>query len=191
MEKPELELQTRTDDSPEKPEFGALPPTDELARGERTRDDFFDAVLELDSPATAPEVADLAGHGVDAAREYLGWFERMGVVTQVTDSPATYRCNREYLTWRRVQALRDRYTETQLLNALRSETERDEAFAEEFDVPSPDQVAIADHADDSDQSVDGVWECVSDWQTTRRRITLLERALTSDRGDVADRRTVV
>jgi len=53
------------------PDFGALTPPDEVVRGNRTRDDFFDAVLGLDEPAPASEVAELAGRGVDAAREYL------------------------------------------------------------------------------------------------------------------------
>jgi len=75
------------------PTSRALTPPEELVCGDRTRDDFFDAVLALDSPATANDVAELAGHGVDAAREYLDWFERMGIVTQVTESPATYERN--------------------------------------------------------------------------------------------------
>jgi len=80
---------------------------------------FFDAVLALDSPATANDVAELAGHGVDAAREYLDWFERMGIVTQVTESPATYERNQEYLNWRRVQKLRQEYATEELLDLLK------------------------------------------------------------------------
>jgi hypothetical protein len=57
-----------------------LNPPEELVRGDRTRDDFFDAVPALDSPATVSDVAVLTGHGVDAAREYLDRFERMGIV---------------------------------------------------------------------------------------------------------------
>jgi hypothetical protein len=57
-----------------------LNPPEELVRGDRTRDDFFDAVPALDSPATVSDVTVLTGHGVDAAREYLDRFERMGIV---------------------------------------------------------------------------------------------------------------
>ncbi|WP_306060387.1 DUF7342 family protein [Natronococcus wangiae] len=191
MEEPDPRLKADTNERAESPNFDALTPPEELVRGDRTRDDFFDAVLTLDSPATAGEVADLAGHGVDAAREYLEWFDRMGIVTQVTESPATYRRNREYLNWRRVQQLREQYATEGLLDFLKAETERDETYAEMFDVDSPDAVSIAAHASETDRSVEAMWEDVSAWKTTRRRIALLERALTTGSDDSADQRTAV
>ena len=91
MEDPGSDIKADADERA--PDFDALTPSEEVVRGDRTRDDFFDAVLGLDDPTTAGEVAERAGHGVDAAREYLDWFERMGIVTKVTDSPATYERN--------------------------------------------------------------------------------------------------
>jgi hypothetical protein len=189
MEDPLPELKANADERQAAPDFDALVPPDELVSGDRTRDDFFDAVLGLDSPATASEVADLAGHGVDAAREYLQWFERMGIVTQVTDSPATYERNQEYLNWRRVQRLRTRFDDDELLEFLEDAAERDEAFAEEFEAESPDSVAITAHAADTDRSVEAVWQDVSAWKTTRRRIFLLERALQVDSDGATGQRT--
>lgn len=174
MKEPRPELQA---DDEQVPEFDPVP-ADELVRGERTRDDFFDAVLSLDSPQTAGEVADRAGHGVDAAREYLEWFEQMGIVTQVGESPATYRRNQEYLDWRRVQRIREEYTDEELVELLERAAERDAAFAEAFGVEAPSAVSITDYAAETEQSVTEVWEDVTAWQTTRRRIALLERALT-------------
>lgn len=174
MKEPRPELQA---DDEQAPEFDPVP-AEELVRGERTRDDFFDAVLSLDSPQTAGEVADLAGHGVDAAREYLEWFERMGIVTQVGESPATYRRNQEYLDWRRVQRIREEYADEELVELLEQAAERDREFIEAFGVEAPGAVSITDHAGETAQSVTEVWEDVTAWQTTRRRIALLERALT-------------
>jgi hypothetical protein len=190
MEDPRPELKADADERRDAPDFDDLVPPDELVSGERTRDDFFDAVLGLNSPATAGEIADFAGHGVDAAREYLEWFERMGIVTKVTDSPATYERNREYLNWRRVQMLRDQYDDDELLGFLEDAAERDESFAETFDVESPNAVSIAAHAADTDRSVEAVWREVSAWKTTRRRISLLERALQTNSDGTAGRRTV-
>jgi hypothetical protein len=190
MEEPRPELKADASERRDAPDFDDLVPPDELVSGDRTRDDFFDAVLGLDSPATASETADLAGHGVDAAREYLEWFERMGIVTQVTDSPATYERNQEYLHWRRVQMLRNQYDDDELLSFLEDATERDESFAETFDVESPNAVSIAAHATDTDRSVEAVWREVSAWKTTRRRISLLERALQTNSDGTAGRRTV-
>jgi len=183
MEEPAPELTATADERAERPDFDALTPPDNLVRGERTRDDFFDAVLGLDSPTTAGEVADRAGHGVDAAREYLEWFERMGIVKRVTDSPATYERNQAYLNWRRVQSLRDGYTSDELVGLLEAETRRARELADRFGVDSPDEVSVSDRAVASGRSVEAVWEDVSDWRTARRRIALLERALAADPDD--------
>ncbi|MEF8864001.1 MAG: hypothetical protein V5A29_20190 [Haloarculaceae archaeon] len=190
MEDPRPDLKADDDERESLPDFDALLPPDALVRGERTRDDFFDAVLGLHDPATAAEVADRAGHGVDAAREYLAWFERMGIVTRVTDSPATYERNQAYLNWRRVQRLREQYDEDDLLEFLKTAAERDDSFAETFGVDAPDDVAITAYAADVDRSVESVWEDVSMWKTIRRRIALLERALRSGANDTADQRPV-
>jgi len=191
MEEPHPERMADDDEQRDQPDFEGLTPPEEVVRGDRTRDDFFDAVLGLHSPTTASEVADRAGHGVDAAREYLAWFERMGIVTQVTDSPATYQRNQEYLNWRRVQRLQDQYDTEDLLELLQTETERDESFAEKFAEQTPNAVSIAAHASETGRSVEDVWQDVSTWKTTRRRITLLERALQADADDAADEPTAV
>lgn len=171
------------------PDFDALTPIHKLTRGERTRDDFFDAVLGLDTPATASEVAERAGHGVDAAREYLAWFERLGVVTKVTDSPVTYERNTAYLRWRRIQRLQTEYTTDELLAQLQTVSEAAEEYTEKFDADTPEAVSIASQAADTDQSVEAVWETLSAWQTARRRIDLLERAITA--ADTADQQSAV
>jgi hypothetical protein len=191
MDEPRSELTASRDEGSEAPDFDALTPPSELVSGDRTRDDFLDAVLGLDAPATASDVAERAGHGVDAAREYLDWFERMGIVTQVTDSPATYERNQEYLNWRRVQTLRTEYATDELLDLLQGEAERVEGFTTEFDAASPDNVSIASHAAETDRSIEEVWERLSAWRTARRRVTLLERALTAPSDDTADSRSAV
>jgi len=185
MEDPGSDVKADADERA--PDFDALTPPEEVVRGDRTRDDFFDAVLGLDDPATASEVAERAGHGVDAAREYLDWFERMGIVTKVTDSPATYERNQKYLNWRRVQTLRREYTTEELLDLLRSESERADALAAEFDAESPTGVSITQYAAASDQSIEAVWEQLSSWETALRRVSLLERALTPTSGEATDR----
>jgi hypothetical protein len=191
MDEPRSDRQAEADERAERPAFDALTPPDDLVRGERTRDDFFDAVLGLDTPATAGEVAERAGHGVDAAREYLEWFEGMGIVTQVTESPATYERNQAYLNWRRVHSLRENYSTEDLIEFLEMETDRAETFAQKFDTASPDDLSISTYASDTARSIEDVWEEVSAWRTARRRIKLLEQALATESGDAADRQPAV
>jgi hypothetical protein len=186
MDEPRDELRADVDERANAPDFDALTPPTEVVRGDRTRDDFFDAVLGLDSPTKASEVADLAGHGVDAAREYLEWFERIGIVTQITESPATYERNQAYLDWRRVQRLRHEYSTDELLEFLKTESERAEALQREFDAESPTNVSIARCAAEMNQSIEAVWERLTAWKTAHRRAHLLERALATEPSDDAD-----
>jgi hypothetical protein len=185
---PALTADTRDE---ERPDFEALSSPGEVVGGGRTREDFLDAVLGLDGPATVGTVADRAGHGVDAAREYLAWFERMGIVRKVTDSPATYERNRAYLDWRRVETLRTEYTTEELVDFLETESERAATLADEFAADAPGDVSTATVASETGRSVEAVWEDVSAWATARRRVTLLERALTTDAADAADRSPAV
>jgi len=175
----------------EPPDFESLAAPEDVVRGERTRDDFFDAVLGLSEPATASDVADLAGRGVDAAREYLEWFEELGIVTRVTDTPATYQRNQAYLNWRRVQRLREEYSNQDLIEFLQAESEQVESLSNQFDAASPEAVSITEHASETDRSIEDVWDDVSAWKTARRRIDLLERALTAGSGGDVDERTAV
>ncbi len=180
MDEPRSELKVSVDDSQTAPDFESLTTPEALVSGGRTRDDFFDAVLGLQQPATAQDVADLAGRGVDAAREYLEWFERMGIVIQVTDRPATYKRNQAYLNWRRVQTLRREYAPETLLEFLETEAERVTELESEFNATSPDKISLTQYAEATDQPLEDVWERLSEWHTARRRITLLERALMTE-----------
>jgi hypothetical protein len=191
MDEPAPGITSSSEDGRDAPDFDALTPPEDVVRGERTRDDFFDAVLGLDEPATASDVAELAGRGVDAAREYLEWFQQLGIVTQVTESPATYRRNQDYLNWRRVQRLRTEYSDDELLTFLKEETDRVEVIGERFDVESPGAVSITTHASETGRGIEDVWEDVTSWKTARRRVVLLERALTAESGGVADERAAV
>lgn len=191
MEDPRPDRTADPERDGEPPDFESLTDPEDVVRGERTRDDFFDAVLGLSEPATASDVAELAGRGVDAAREYLEWFEELGIVTRVSETPATYQRNQAYLNWRRVQRLRDEYSDEDLLEFLQGESERAESFGDQFNAASPEAVSITEHASETGRSIEDVWEDVSAWKTARRRIGLLERALTTGSGGDVDERTAV
>mgnify|MGYP006914353024 FL=1 len=112
-------------------------------------------------------------------------------MTRVTETPATYQRNQAYLNWRRVQRLRDEYSDDDLLGFLQAESERAKSFSEQFDAESPEAVSITKHASATGRSIEDVWEDVSAWKTARRRVDLLERALTSGSAGDANERTAV
>lgn len=180
MKEPADDLKAAPEDRDAAPDFDALTPPEDLVRGERTRDDFFDAVLQLTEPATVDEVADLADHGPDAAREYLEWFDRMGIVKRVGSNPAMYRRSDEYLLWRRAERLRERYDPGEIADMLATEVDRADEFEATFGVSTPDAVRVSSYATETDQSIEAVWTRLCEWQTTQRRIDLLERALSTD-----------
>ncbi|MDR9380142.1 MAG: hypothetical protein RI560_00495, partial [Natronomonas sp.] len=115
----------------------------------------------------------------------------MGIAIQVTESPATYERNQEYLNWRRVQKLRQEYATEELLDLLKTESERAETLEREFGVESPDAISVSRCASETDRSIEAVWERLSAWQTARRRVTLLERALATESGGSADLQSAV
>lgn len=151
MKSPSDDLKADPDERENPPDFVSLTSSGELVRGKRTRDNVFDAVLQLHEPASVAEIAALADHGTDATREYLEWFERMRIVKRVGSSTATYWRNQEYLTWRRIERVRNEYT--------------------------PEEVRLTDYARATDTSHENSWEQLCDWRTARRRIEILEQAV--------------
>lgn len=69
--------------------------------------------------------------------------------------------------------------------------DRIDAFVEAYEVSSPDAVSISKEMTDSDRSLESVWEDLSEWRTARRHVLLLERALSSERGETGDRPAAV
>jgi len=68
----------------------------------------------------------------------------------VSETPATYRRNQEYLNWRRVQQIRHQYSPDELVMFLENEVEREETYSERFNVESPADVSIAARASATD-----------------------------------------
>lgn len=161
------------------PEFDAWESPEDLVSGDRTRDDFLDVALQLREPTSISEIADRAGRGEDAAREYMEFFDEMGVVREFTGRPTRYQVNRNYLRWRRVEKFRDEYTQSELIERLTEMDERIEKFRDQFDADSPADVSLTQHADETDRDTETVWEDLGDWKSAETRRALLGAALQS------------
>jgi len=91
----------KADSTVKPPDFSTLDEPNDIVQTGRTRDQIYTTVLQLNEPATVAEIAERAGPGVDATREYVRWFADLGLVSQTQDQPERYVVNRAYLHWRR------------------------------------------------------------------------------------------
>ncbi len=161
----------------EPPDFDSWESPESLVSGERTRDDFLDVALQLREPAPISEIANRADRGEDSAREYMRFFNQMGIVKEFSGRPTRYEVNRNFIRWRRVEKLRNEYTESELIERLTNTDERVQEYRSRFDADSPADVSITRLADETGKDTESVWEEIGDWKTAETRRALLEAAL--------------
>ena len=178
MEAPPEDIR-RAANGEEKPNFDSWESPEELVSGSRTRDDFLDVALQLREPTPISEIADRADRGEDSAREYMQFFENMGIVRKFTGRPTRYRVNRNYLRWRRVDQLRNEYTQDELIDHLTKMNDVIEEYQDQFQADIPANVSLTRHADRTGRSTEAVWEDIGDWKTVEVRRALVEAALQS------------
>lgn len=171
------------------PDFASWEEPSEVVSGDRTRDDFLDVALQLREPTPVSEIAERAGRGEDSAREYMRFFEDIGVVERVTRKPEQYHVNREYLRWRQVGRIREEHTSEEIARMLSDVTDQIEEYRDDFDAETPAEVSVAEYAERNDEDVEEVWRGVSDWKTVIERRGLLDEAIrkADDEADIAVR----
>ena len=141
----------------------------------------YRVALELHEPARVAEVAERADCAPDTARQHLQRFVNLGVLTRVTDEPATYQRNESYFEWRKRQRLAD-CSMDELRDRLETLTDRERTFRERYGADTPAAVDALAHADHDE--VEAIRRDLSEWQTVRDRIERVEagrRHRTSDR----------
>lgn len=178
--------QAKPDDSEDRPDFDALEDPDDLLEGERTRDDFLSVALQLREPMPIAEIADRAGRGEDSAREYMRWFETIGLVRRASEDPEQYETNQSYLYWRRVDRIRNNYRDTDIVERLQDVLDEIDEFRERYDAARPGEVDIVPTARARDVDVEDVWEDISRWKTLHARRNLLEDALNREQDRYLD-----
>lgn len=162
------------DASEDPPEFDAWESPEELLKGGPTRERLLDVVMQLREPTKVSVVAERADCDTETARDYLEWFSEMGVVRELPGRPVRYERNDSYLQWRRVEQIRGQYSEGEIVERLKETVDAAAKYRERFDVESPDEVSLVDQT--GDQSVEDIWEAVSEWKTLEVRAALLDSA---------------
>lgn len=167
----------------EPPDFETLEDPGDLLEGERTRDDFLSVAMQLREPTPIAKIAELAGRGEDSAREYMRWFETIGLVRRASDDPEQYETNQSFLYWRRVDRIRSNYSDTEIVERLQEIIDELDGLRERYEASRPSEVDIVSTAEARESDVETVWKDVSRWKTLLARRNLLEDALdrTEDR----------
>lgn len=156
------------------PDFETWESPEELLKGGTIRERMLDVVLQLREPTKVSTIATRADCDTETARDYLEWFAEMGMVHQRAGRPIRYERNESYLQWRRIEQIRQQYSETEIVEQLEETLDATETYRQQFDAERPADVSLV--AASRDESVETVWEAVSTWKTLEERATLLDAA---------------
>ncbi|MBX0297254.1 DUF7342 family protein [Haloarcula nitratireducens] len=162
----------------EPPDFEAWESPEELLTGGPIRERLLDVVLQLREPTKVSEIAARADCDTETAREYLEWFTTMGMVQELPGRPVRYKRNESYLQWRRVEHIRQQYSQSEIVEELTETLAAAKEYRQRFDAETPDNVSLV--AASHDEAVEDVWEAVSTWQTLEERAALLDAARRND-----------
>jgi len=168
------------DESP--PDLDELESPDALVEGGPIRERLLDVVTGLRTPTKVAEIADIADCDTETARDYLEWFDEMGMVHRHDGRPVRYERNDAYFQWRRIDRIREEYAEREIVEALADTIERIEDYRAQFDADDPGDVSLVKAS--QDMATEDAWEALSEWKTLERRATLLDVAR-RDRSDAS------
>lgn len=160
------------DESP--PEFDDLESPDSLLKAGSIRERLLDVITGLRTPTKVSTIAEFADCDTETARDYLKWFDEMGMVHRHDGRPVRYERNDAYFWWRRVDRLRTEYTEDEIVDALSAVIDDLDAHRARFEAETPDEVSLVDAS--RDMSTEAAWEALSEWETLERRAALLDAA---------------
>ncbi|QKG94371.1 hypothetical protein HPS36_16015 (plasmid) [Halorubrum salinarum] len=158
------------------PELDELKSPDTLLRDGPIRERLLDVVVGLRTPTKVSTIAKRADCGTETARDYLEWFDEMGMVHRHTGRPVRYERNDSYFQWRRIDQIREEYSEQEIVDALDDTITQIEDYRAQFDVTHPDKVSIVDATREQNLSTEAAWEALSEWETLEQRAALLDAA---------------
>jgi hypothetical protein len=156
------------------PDLDDLESPDVLLTGGSIRERLLDVVTGLRTPTKVSNVAALADCDTETARDYLEWFDEIGLVHRHDGRPVRYERNDAYFQWRRIDRIREDYSKQEIVKALSDAIERIEAYREQFDADDPDAVSLVEAS--QNMATEDAWEALSEWETLERTASLLDAA---------------
>ena len=161
-------------DDESRPDFDELESPDSLIKGGPIRERLLDVVTGLRTPTKVSAIAEFADCDTETARDYLEWFDEMGMVHRHDGRPVRYERNDAYFQWRRIDRIRGDYATQDIVTALSDVIDQIEAYRTRFDAEKPDDVSLVDAS--REMSTEDAWEALSEWETLERRAALLDAA---------------
>lgn len=158
----------------EAPDFDSWKDPEQLFEGQSTKERMLDVVMQLRDPTKVATVAERAGCDTETARNYLEWFAELGLVQKQTGRPVRYERNESFLRWRRIERIRNQYSDKGIVNELQKVMDAIQEYQDQFGVEDPDQVSLKEVSKET--TVEDAWEALSEWQTLERRADMLDAA---------------
>ena len=158
------------------PNLDELESPDSLLKGGPIRERLLDIVVGLRTPTKVSTIAERADCDTETARDYLEWFDEMGMVHRHDGRPVRYERNDAYFEWRRIDQLREEYSKQEIVDALGDTLEQVEDYRAQFDAEHPDEVSLVDATREQNLSTEAAWEALSEWETLERQAALLDEA---------------
>ena len=156
------------------PDIEELESPESLFTGGPIRERLLDVVTGLRTPTKVSDIAELADCDTETARDYLEWFDEMGLVHRHDGRPVRYERNDAYFQWRRIDRIREDYSEQEIVEALSDAIDQIDDYREQFDADDPDDVSLVEAS--RDMPTEDAWETLSQWKTLERRAALLDAA---------------
>jgi predicted ArsR family transcriptional regulator len=158
------------------PDLDAFESSDSLLKGGSIRERLLDVVIGLRTPTKVSTIAERADCDTETARDYLEWFDEMGMVQRHDGRPVRYERNDAYFQWRRIDRIREEYFEQEIVDALDDTLEQIEDYRTQFDATHPDEVSLVNATQEQNLSTEAAWEALSEWETLEQRAALLDAA---------------
>ena len=162
------------------PDLDGLESPESLLKGGPIRERLLDVVVGLRTPTKVSTIAEYADCDTETARDYLEWFDQMGMVHRHDGRPVRYERNDSYFQWRRIDQIRAEYSEQDIVDALADTLEQIEEYRSQFDAEYPDEVSLIEATQTLDMSTEAAWEALSEWETLERQAAFLDAARRDD-----------
>ncbi len=156
------------------PDLDDLESPDSLLRSGPIRERLLDVIIGLRTPTKVSDIAERADCDTETARDYLKWFDEMGMVSRHDGRPVRYERNDAYFHWRRINHIREEYSEQEIVDALTEAVQEIKQYETEFHAETPEEVSLVEAS--RDRPMEAAWEALTEWETLERRAALLDAA---------------